>query len=528
LSRNGNQVIHLRILFSVRNPAYVRYYDSVLRALAARGHTVELVTQAGKRPWPPSVVALAEECPQIGLSILPHVTFNPWWELASRLRQARFYLRFLRPEYDQTPELLSRARTRAPRMAVRLGEWVGRGTPARRLLVRVIDVLEQSTRSASLFREYLREQRPDVLVTTPLVVLQTAQLDLARAAIERGIRNIFAVASWDHLSSKGELNFAPQHVFVWNEIQKREAQDLHHIASARVMVTGAPVFDDWFNRKPSTTRDEFCARVGLRPNRPIILYLCSSLLEGSPPEAPFVQRWIRHLRQSGYPVLRDCGILIRPHFRRGREWRAIDLSGLGNVACWPPLGDVPDDTRAKNDYFDSMYHASATVGLNTSAMIEAAIVGRPVHTILVPEFQHSQEGTLHFRYLMGGPDRLLRAAASLDAHARDLAGVIDGRDSDRDRSARFVGAFVRPCGIDTPATDHFVNALERVAAQPAPEPVPVPPWAPLIHPLLWPFAQGAARRARRVKTASIQHKERRLAEHRRRKRADAVARAQHQ
>ena len=102
---------------------------------------------------------------------------------------------------------------------------------ARRLLVRIIDVLEQSTRGAALFREYLREQRPDVLVTTPLVVLKTAQLDLARAAVELGIRNVFAVASWDHLSSKGELNFAPQHVFVWNDIQKREAQDLHHIDS---------------------------------------------------------------------------------------------------------------------------------------------------------------------------------------------------------------------------------------------------------------------------------------------------------
>ena len=191
----------MRILFSVRNPAYVRYYDAVLRALAARGHTVELVTQAGKRPWPPSVVALAADCPQIRLSVLPDVTFDPWWELASRLRQARFYLRFLRPEYEQTPELLTRARTRAPELAVRLGEWVGRRTSARRLLVRVIDVLEQSTRGAALFRDYLGEQRPDVLVTTPLVVLKTAQLDLARAAIEHGVRNIFAVASWDHLSS---------------------------------------------------------------------------------------------------------------------------------------------------------------------------------------------------------------------------------------------------------------------------------------------------------------------------------------
>ena len=37
----------LRILFSVRNPSYVRYYDSVLRGLAARGHEVELTSEFG-------------------------------------------------------------------------------------------------------------------------------------------------------------------------------------------------------------------------------------------------------------------------------------------------------------------------------------------------------------------------------------------------------------------------------------------------------------------------------------------------
>ena len=517
----------MRILFSVRNPAYVRYYDSVLRALAARGHTVELVTQRGKRSWPSSVVALADASPHIRLSTLPDVALNPWWELASRLRQARFFLRFLRPEYAHAPELLTRARTRAPQIAVRLGEWAGRSAAARGLLVRGIDVLEQSARGADLFRGYLRGKRPDVLVTTPLVVLKTAQLDLARAAAELGIRNIFAVASWDHLSSKGELNFAPQHVFVWNEIQKREAADLHHIAPARVTVTGAPLFDDWFGRQPSTTRHAFCARVGLRPDRPVVLYVCSGLLEGSAPEAPFVRRWVQHLRQSGHPALRDCGILVRPHFRRGREWRAVDFPDLDNVACWPPLGDVPDDTGSKNDYFDSLYHSAAAVGLNTSAMIEAAILGRPVHTILVPEFQHSQGGTLHFRYLLDGPDPLLRATTSLDDHARDLAGVLDGRDPDPGRSARFVGRFVRPHGVGTPATATFVDALERVAGQPSPEPVAVPGWAPLIHPLLWPFARAAARRARRVSAAFRAHKDRRLAEHRRRKDADAVARAQH-
>jgi hypothetical protein len=517
----------LRILFSVRNAAYVRYYDSVLRTLAARGHDVQLVMQSGKRSWPPSVLALAQECPGIRLSTMPEVAFNPWWELASRLRHARFYLRFLKPEYRNTPELLARARARAPRAAVRLGKWVGRGHAGRRLLVRLIDLLEQSTRSTAAFHHYLRERRPDVVVSTPLVVLKTTQLDLARAAMELGIRNVFAVASWDHLSSKSQLNFKPQQVFVWNEIQKREAVALHHLEAEHVVVTGSQVFDEWFQRQPSTTREEFCARVGLRPDRPILLYVCSSLLEGSPPEPAFVVQWARYLRESGHPVLRDCGILVRPHFRRRREWRGVDVASLPNAVCWPPEGDAPVDARSKTDYFDSLYHATATVGLNTSAMIEAAILGRSVHTVLLPEFHHSQEGTVHFHYLLGDADGLLRAARSLDEHARDLAATLDGRDPDPDRSARFVRSFLRPRGLDVPATTRFVDALETLAAGPAPPPLAVPVWTRLIRPMLRPFAHAAAARARRSKEDSRRQKQRNLLEHRRRKAAGRAARAQH-
>ena len=56
-----------------------------------------------------------------------------------------------------------------------------------------------------------------------------------------------------------------------------------------------------------------------------------------------------------------------------------------------------------------MYYSAAVVGLNTSAFIEAAVVGKPVLTITLPEIStFNQEGTLHFRYLA---DRWRRAAA---------------------------------------------------------------------------------------------------------------------
>jgi hypothetical protein len=521
LSPANQQNSRLRIVFSVKNPDYVRHYDSVLRALLARGHEVELVKHSARHEWPPSVRALAETNDRIRLSTLA-LANNHWLHLAIRLRQVRFYLRFLDSGAHQLPALLDRARKRAPRAAVWIAESLGFGKTGHRRLAGVVDALESATRSSGLFHEFIRERQPDLIVLTPLVVLKSTQMDLARAAMQLGVRTVFAVASWDHLSSKGTLNVTPQRVFVWNDVQKREAIDLHRVPADRIVVTGCQVFDEWFTRRPSTPRDAFCRRVGLPPDRPILLYVGSSLLEGSPPEAPFILRWAHHLRHSGHPLLETCGILVRPHPRRSREWRGIDLGALTNVVCWPPAVELPVDHASKTDYFDSLHHADAVVGLNTSAMIEAAILGRPVHTVLLPEFRASQEETVHFHYLLDGPDALLRSTRSLEDHARDLAAVLTHSSDYRRRNERFVRRFVRPHGLDVEATTVFVDALESLARASAPPPAPVRAWTHVVRPFMWPFAYAAARRVRRVSEEHRRRKHDARAEHRRRKRAAAL------
>jgi hypothetical protein len=515
----------VRILFSVRNPSYVRHYDSVLRLLASHGHEVLLVTERSDRhPWPPSVLDLVAAYPHITLSTMPERSGDPWFELATRFRQARFYLRFLEADYQGMPALLARTRSRAPRPAIRLAETLPIGAAGRHLLARVLGALERATGTSAPFHAYLASLNPDVVVLTPLVVLKTSQLDLARAAIERGVRNVFAVASWDNLSSKGELTFAPQRVVVWNEVQKQEAVLMHGMPADRIEVTGAQLFDEWFDKTPATSRDAFCARVGLRPDRPIVLFVCSALLEGSDAETGFVLRWLRSLRGSPHAALRECGVLIRPHFKRWEEWREVSFAGLGDVVCWPPAGAVPVDAVSKSDYYDSMFHAAAVVGLNTSAMIEAAIVGRPVHTVLLPEFHDNQEGTVHFHYLLHGPHPLLYSARSLEQHADDLAATLADPSARAARSAAFVRSFVRPGSDPQPATARFVSFLETLMAAPAPAPAPAPWWAAALRPLLAPFAQAAAARVRRIRDEHRRAKERRLAEHRR-ARSDARTRA---
>ena len=189
---------------------------------------------------------------------------------------------------------------------------------------------------------------------------------------------------------------------------------MHGVAPERIVVTGAHCYDQWFGRAPSRSRQSFCSRVGLRSDRPYVLYLCSSLFRGTASEAAFVERWVEAIRTSDDPRLKDIGILIRPHPARLDEWKDVDLSGYKNIAFW---GAHPVDDEAKNDYFDSMYYSAGVVGLNTSAFLEAAVVGKPVHTVLVDDIsKHNQEGTIHFHYLLDVNGGLLRVARTLDEH----------------------------------------------------------------------------------------------------------------
>jgi hypothetical protein len=198
-------------------------------------------------------------------------------------------------------------------------------------------------------------------------------------------------------------------------------------------------------------------------------------------ELLFVRRWIEAIRSSGHRALRDLAVLVRPHPYNPGLWADADLSDLGDVAIWPRGGANPVDPENRNDYFDSMYHSAAVVGINTSAFVEASIVGCSVLTVRPPEFTDTQDGTLHFHYLRpenGGP---LMVADGLDEHIEQLASVLDDPAVVRRRVERFVASFVRPRGIDRPCTPIVVEAIEREAAH-GRRPSVVPPRS------AWPLA----------------------------------------
>ncbi len=490
----------MKILFVMRSTVYVRNFESTLRLLAQRGHEIEVVAE-----WHPLsfeiLQRISRECPGVRHTLPPIPRFNGWSFLGLELRRAGDYLRYLTPAYAAAGKLRTRAGEMAPPFVLKwLERPAVRSAAGRALLGRLLHWSDRAVPREPAIDEFVRARNPDLVLVTPLVEPGSPQSEYLRAARALGIRTGLCVYSWDNLTNKGLIHDPLDVVTVWNEPMKHEAVTLHGVPASRVVVTGAVAYDHWFDWGPRTTREEFCRRVGLDPERPYLLYLCSSKFIARN-EAPFVRRWVTGLRAAS-PVLAGVGVLVRPHPQSMATWADEDLADLDNVAIWPRAGANPVDEESRAEYYDSIHHSAAVVGVNTSAQIESAIVGRGVYTLLTDEFRETQDGTLHFHHLRDVNGGLLHVAATFGEHASQLEAAV-GAPQEDERCRRFVDAFVRPHGVDVPAAPRLVAAIEAVGARGRARPDRGPWWAALARPLLARAAQRLAgtRRARKAKAA---------------------------
>ena len=480
----------MRILFSMRHPGVLRNFASTLEALARRNHQVHLVFgQVDTEEDDRLLASLTRTYPTITSGeVRRKATWRLWLGVGRVARCSVDYFRYLTPEYDSIVSLKERARAKviAPmRWLVELRFW--RRPGPHRLLTRFLLAVERAVPIDRAVLDLVEREHPDVLLVAPLVDIGSDQVDYVKAARRRGVRSALPVLSWDNLTNKGLIRLQPQKVFVWNDAQKTEAVTMHGTDPADIVVTGAMVYDQWFARRPSSTREEFCARVGLDPTQIILLYLCSSPFI-APDEVNFIEQWIAAIRSSSDPRVRAAGLLIRPHPENLQPWLRFGEIKLENVAVWPKGGVSPVDAESRNDFFDSMYHAAGAVGINTSAQIECGIVGRPVFTIRTPAYQRTQEGTLHFRHLTTEGGGLLQLADDFETHVSQISASLDDPTGTRRRVEGFVKAFTRPHGLDVEATPRMVEAIEALGGTPAPARERLPLFVYPLRVLLFPLA----------------------------------------
>ena len=223
----------MKVLFIARHCAYLRNFESAIRALAARGHAVRLAVEKEDAMDSRRMIEhIMAEHPNVTLTAAPSRARDESPERVRQLRLAIDYIRFRDPMYNRTPHLRARAEDRAPEGIVRLiGRPVVRRRPGRALVSRGLRWIERCLAPSAPVVDWLRAEAPDLVLITPLIELGSPQFDYLQAAQSLGLRTALPVTSWDHLSSKALIRSAPDLVLVWNDTQKDEAVHLHRVAN---------------------------------------------------------------------------------------------------------------------------------------------------------------------------------------------------------------------------------------------------------------------------------------------------------
>jgi len=464
----------MRILFHLPRTNVLRHFDSVVLALADGGHEIVIATPGRANDWPLPAAVLSH--PRIVCRICPEAREDEWKDSASDFRTLVDCGHYLESPFFEAEKLRSRAfrafaqtlsgdrsrhlTARCPSCNTKLvdGDFgslrpsLGEAAPAR--LHKLARLIEASIPSDPGRERFLQSESPDVVLVSPLVRFGSEQADWVKSAKALGIPVGFPVFSWDNLTTKGIIHVEPDRLFVWNAVQQREATEYYGIASEKIVITGAPRFDSFIALRPSVDRETYCRGLGLDPAAPVVTYLCSSEFVAGH-EVAFVERWIEEIRRDSR--LASCNVIVRPHPRSVRQWSDVDLARHSRVGL--SLSRV---LNADQSLYDALYHSAAVVGLNTSAQIEAGILGKPVLTLLAPGFEEGQQGTLHFRYLLREEGGFVDLAKDLDEHRDHLARALAG-DDDPEDIRRAVERFIRPGGWHRPATPILADAIADLA-----------------------------------------------------------------
>lgn len=221
---------------------------------------------------------------------------------------------------------------------------------------------------ADVYRRRLRQEEADVVLSfSPEGIREMA---LIEAANSLGIPTVVMIRSRDNLASKIPfLPFADAYL-VWSDILRDFLLYKYpEIPPGRVHVTGAPQFDHHLDPSYRLPREELFSRIGLDPNRPLILYTMQT--PALVPHETAITQYLADAAHAG-AFVGGAQLLVRGHPRMfGSDVRLLQRE-YPEARSYPPPTEIP---------YDGPQHQAQ--------MVKLILEDEPVHLSLLTH-QHVQ------------------------------------------------------------------------------------------------------------------------------------------
>lgn len=455
----------LKILFVSRSGAFFGAHRSIINALLERGHYIRYLfderwtNDAEKKPALKELDDLKKKYNtfEYGIALRRN---DAWRKILFHTREILSYRSYLlEPRKSLCKYFQNRWLGYLPATLRSILNYnLAKGVLASDIAALVLRGFENIAPADKKICKDILKFQPDVVVASPVNMrFSSADLEYLKAAKYLKIPTALPVYSWDNLTDKGMFHVLPDRFLVWNEDGKKEAISHHHIPERLIKIIGVPVFDKWFVRfTPSQTIAEFCARYGLSEKNPIVLYL------GSSANIAKDESWvIEEMRKAldADSELAKTQIIIRPHSANKVVYRRLHLH---DVIVLPKDGQILNLREALQFFYDMLYFAAATIGVNTSGMIDALIAGKPGMVFITPTYEDTQLETAHFRQLFNSG--ALECVKSGEEFVEAFKKLLAGEDERKEKRESFVRYFVRPNGFEKSAGECAADEIEELLA----------------------------------------------------------------
>ena len=233
-------------------------------------------------------------------------------------------------------------------------------------------------RSSDEYLKLFRKIRPSLVFNGSHVHSRLAG-PAVRAAQQLGIPTATFIFSWDNLTSQGRIIPLYDYYLVWNDQIRRQLLQIYHsITPDQVFVTGTPQFDLHFKQELRWTREEFCARVGADPSRPIVLYTTGmpNHMPGEPAIVEGIADFLRDMKTDGPPQL-----LVRV-YPKDRTGRFDDLRQRRSDILFPEVPWEPSWLTPKEEdgalLVNTLRHAALGINVASTISLELCMFDKPV------------------------------------------------------------------------------------------------------------------------------------------------------
>ena len=258
-------------------------------------------------------------------------------------------------------------------------------------------VLSRPRKVSPQIMELLSHRHFDVIVF-PSAAFEPVIPDLIRFGRSRNITTLTLIDNWDNLTSKTVYWDKPDHIAVWGEQAKRQAQEIHSFDEKQIHLVGTPRFDSYFaHRYSSNTLSPYPF--------PYLLFVGSAM--------PFDELGALHLLEKlladNPEVHRDLKIVYRPHPWQQKRMVPVAFheADFQRTVLDQQIADayasgVQQETTNRAfqpslSYYPSpLSQAAAVVGPLTTMLFEAVLCLRPVLALSYPDGHHF---TTNRRYL---------------------------------------------------------------------------------------------------------------------------------